>query len=340
MDAKEVLNPTLYERLLRQFGEVRVTRVSEPFECRVVRDLADWPRLVVVRYGETYQVRCDYCRDRGFGLSVNHRYGTLHAGLGRPLDFLATCFADNCLKDRDNRDDLFERLGGADRLGEARVRTGTAAPADPARLPASFTRLDRLRPNHPACSGLAALGHDPDRLARVFGVGYCPAADVRVADEKVVVPVRSAGGLVGWLAAVFPWGGIRFLAAPGMAAGAQLYNSHRARDYPAVAVMPSPDWVWRVGTYAVAPLSSPSTEALARLLRKSLPKNDLLLVSTPERHAAVAVLTGRMMLLHRGKVTHVRLPHTASSASRGEITRLLKASAAERGIAVTFTRGA
>ena len=340
MSPQDALNPTLFRSLAHLLGEVRVAHPGEPFEARLVRDLAtDRPRLHVDRYGEAYKVRCPYCRDRGFGLSVNHRYGTLHAGLGRPLDFLATCFAGGCLKDRDTRDDLFERLGGADRLGEARVRTGTAAPADPARLPASFTRLDRLRPNHPARTGLAALGHDPDRLGRVFGVGYCPAADIRLADERVVAPVRRGGTLVGWLAAAVTGDQIRFLAAPGIAAGMELYNLDRAKQYPAAVVVPSPDWVWRVGTAATAPLTAPVPERLAGLLRKALPGRDVIVLGTPDAPQTFETLARRLPLGHAGKVACVRLPSTEATPTRRELKRVLRAAAAGRGIGLTFTKG-
>jgi hypothetical protein len=231
------------------------------------------------------------------------------------------------LRDRDNRSDLFERLGGAELLAEGRVRTATVAPASSDHLPLSFTRLDRLRPDHHARTQLAALGHDPDRLARVFGVGYCPAADVRVADERVVAPVRRGQKLVGWLAVRFVGAGLEFLAAPGLAAAKELYNLDRAKEYPAAVVVPSPDWVWRVGTAATAPLSSSDPERLAGLLRKALPGIDLVLVSTAGHHAAVRALADELASRHWARVAHVRLPAKAVTASRVELRRMLRVAA-------------
>src|SRR5262245_33846868 len=98
-----VLNPTLYRALVRVFGEVRVAHAGKAFVAMTVtRSVTGRPRLDILDYGETYKCCCPFCGDRDFQLHVPHRYGTVDDRVGRPLDFLATCFARGCIKKPDN----------------------------------------------------------------------------------------------------------------------------------------------------------------------------------------------------------------------------------------------
>jgi hypothetical protein len=333
------LNPTLHSALRRVFGEVRVSHRGEPFVARVVRDEGR-PKLNISHFGEAYMVCCPSCRDKGLNLSVNHRFGTRHPSLAYPLTFLVTCFTAHCHKQWDFRDELYDRLGGEARLATARIGAGTTVPSDPSTLPGSFTRLDNLGPSHSARTRLAALRHDPDRLARVFGVGYCPAADVRVADERVIVPVRKGGDLVGWLAAECAADGIKFFKAPNMASDTWLYNLDRVKDAPTAVLVPTVEWVWRVGTFATAPLGRVDPARLLNLLRKRLPGQHLIVAGVPDTSFDTRQLARRLAMQHPSKVVHVQLPATAGAVSRGDLREMLQAAAAERGLPVNFTRPA
>ncbi len=211
----DVLNPTLYRALSRVFGEVRVSRAGESFEARVAADPeTDRPRLTVVRHGESYRVCCPFCRDRGFNLNVNHRYGTVDDRLDRPLDFLAVCFSRGCLKDSSRRRSLFARLdGGADILSGARLRPGERAVAEPLQLPRGFRHLGRFGDEHPVCARLRDHGFDPLTLGREFGVGFCASSHEPLARDRVVAPVSQGGKFAGWIAARLAEGGVNFLRA-------------------------------------------------------------------------------------------------------------------------------
>src|SRR5262245_19573349 len=105
-----VLNPALYARLKRRFGEVKVSNRGQAMVARTVTDvISGQPRLMISRPGEQYRVCCVFCGDRRFQLSVSHRWGRRDE-LGRPLFFLAYCHNKNCTADADNREDLIERL--------------------------------------------------------------------------------------------------------------------------------------------------------------------------------------------------------------------------------------
>lgn len=174
----DVLNPTLYRRLLRVFGAVKV---GHPGEARVVRQnsLGDEPALTVLQHGEQYFVRCCFCRDRGQRLSINHLYGQRDAS-GRQLLYRAYCHASNCLANPEHRADLAQKLSAHDDwLERASIKRGTvSSPREfPVELPEPRTRLDRLKKGHPARRHLLRGGFDPDKLARVYGLCYCgPAA--------------------------------------------------------------------------------------------------------------------------------------------------------------------
>ena len=105
-------------------------------------------------------------------------------------------------------------------------------------------------------------------------------------------------------------------------------------------VVPTPDWVWRVGTMATAPLNEPNPERLALLLRRSLPNRDLLLVSTQGQHKSTERLADILALQHRAKVAQVRLPVTATAATRNELKSILRAAAANQGFVVSFKKEA
>jgi hypothetical protein len=337
----DALNPTLYRTMIRVFGEVRVTHAGEAFVAMAVTDLVTGrSRLDILQYGESYRCCCPFCGDRNFQLNVNHRYGTVDDRVGR-LDFLATCFARGCIKNSDNRAALLARLtGGSDALAESRIEPGTRAPQPPDRLPDTFIRLAKLADEHPARLRLAGRGFDPDRLTRLFNLGYCREdEDERLARDRVVAPVSYRGELVGWLAVRFTADGVTCLCAPGMRAGAAVYNLDRAREHPAAIVVPSPEWVWRLGRCAVAPLTTVATERFADIVR-SVFRHKQVVLATPADRPEDAELAQRLSSALGPAFAAVRLPRSAAGEDRKELLRLIRRAASDRGLAVTFQSNA
>src|SRR3954466_3005712 len=98
-----VLNPMLYRRLLRRFGEVRVRNRGQARVAPVRRDLlTDEAQVLVKQWGEEFRVSCCFCRDRDFQLSVSYLYGQRDGKSGRPLTNLAFCHASRCLARYEN----------------------------------------------------------------------------------------------------------------------------------------------------------------------------------------------------------------------------------------------
>src|SRR5262245_55499077 len=61
-----VLNPRLYRALQRAFINVRVSHAGEAMLAKVVIDPVDDERRYAIRHcGETYMVRCPFCRSDG-----------------------------------------------------------------------------------------------------------------------------------------------------------------------------------------------------------------------------------------------------------------------------------
>lgn len=337
-ESPTVLNPTLYRALVSAFCEVRVARAGEPFEARRVADQeTDWTRLEIIHYGESYKVCCPFCHDRRFQLNVNHRYANADKRLGRPLDFLATCFAHGCLKTRSNRERLFELVDrGRDVLAEASVLTGSQAPPVPSQLPHGHKHLRRLPQEHPARALLREHGFDPDQLGREFRVGYCGDSDELLARESVIAPVMQGDELAGWLAVRWAAGGPTFLCAPGMRAGRLLYHLDQARRHPLVIVVPSPDWVWRLGTSAVAPISGGDPDLLLRTLSTAFAKKDVVVV-TPPGTRGLDKLTMRLAMQFGTRFADVRLSGRSTGSDREALHEMIRTAAAKRGLSVAVS---
>ncbi|MCE9560536.1 MAG: hypothetical protein K8U57_00645, partial [Planctomycetes bacterium] len=295
------------------------------------------PLSKVIRYGEGYSTCCPFCRDRGFNLNVNHRYGTVDERLGGPLPFLATCFAHRCLTDRSNRAELFARLDrGLGYLATARIRPGTPV-SIPNQLPGGFQNLTCLPEDHVARIRLRDHGFDPDKLGGEFGVGYCGESEEPLAVERIVAPVVQDGGVVGWLAVRFVNGEPRFLRAPGMRTTNLVYNLDQARAYATGFVVPSPDWVWRLGMAAMAPLTQPASDMSERRIHATFQRKKLVLVTPPAAkidRALESSLRGGL----RPQFRSVILPSSAVGANRKALRRLVSTGAAEKGLNVKFTK--
>lgn len=112
-----MLNPTLYNALVRIFGKVIVTNQDQQAVIELVpgaKYTATWRPKDQCSRGEQYGVQCPYCKDPRRHLFVSY------LSYARPMlgdnilsvgHLYAQCFRRNCLKKQENRDDLERRIG-------------------------------------------------------------------------------------------------------------------------------------------------------------------------------------------------------------------------------------
>lgn len=223
-------NPILALQLHNTCGGVR--SVTNPGEAAVIRwrtydtpvtgpdgrrSIVQRPTPWFERYGESYIVNCPHCGDDRHRLSVSHVYLTDmdqpdgHGGMRTvPMIFGAKCFNDDCMADREGREELESMLTarGALDLGKVPVlpTTAEAELTDPLTTPIQFagrtTRVDRLPADHPACEYLTAhRGLDPAVLGSRYGmavVDWCRDHEAIVG--SLIIPIYHRGVMVGWQA--------------------------------------------------------------------------------------------------------------------------------------------
>lgn len=109
-----MLNPALYDRLVRKFGKVQLVQENVPAEIEMCRgvSLHEW-RIGEGGSGEQYRVDCPFCGDHKQHLYISYlSFSTpLYKGerLGK-CGLLAKCFRRNCLSSYENRQILREAL--------------------------------------------------------------------------------------------------------------------------------------------------------------------------------------------------------------------------------------
>jgi hypothetical protein len=273
-----VLNPTLFEALKREFGEVKVTDQGTAMDGRHVRYPGGRARLVVTTSGEYYRVSCPFCNDTRYRLWINHRWGVRDPVTGSRHRWAAVCYNEDCLAREEHRVELIERTSWYHRsAGEGRVslRPGQLVEyGRPKPLPADFVRLDALKKGHPARKYVKGRGFDPDRVAARWGVGY--SADGPFPGRgvgRLVIPIYR---VIDGTAQVWGWQARRlndderlpkYFTAPDLKKSALLYGTERVKPGTGpVAVCEGPIDVWRFGKDAVALFGNHASDYQVRLL--------------------------------------------------------------------------
>ena len=359
----DVLRPQLYDRLEAKLGPVRVSR---PGEALVEKATTAWaaprgraaprPGSRVLQWGETYTVCCPFCRDRSFRLSVNHSWASPDPRTGRERLWLAKCFHENCLAGQPNRLLLRHLVFGLGVLAPAPVRRVppvAAAARGPAGLPAGFAPLHELPPGHRARQYVLERGHDPDRLGRDLGVGYCEWAPppFAAATDRLVVPLVVNGGLAGWQARRLdddaPAGRTpKWWTSPGTEKAALLYNHDAARGYPIVVVVEGVADAWAVGPCAVALLGHAMSPAQERLLAAGWAGGVAVMLLDNDGPARPAAQDQNRRCRDRlarhvpGGVVLATLPEGADPGglSRSAVWALILSAAAAQGVGLPFAR--
>jgi hypothetical protein len=211
MPAAEVraLNPSLYAALKRRFEKIIFAQQGQSASPAFPSAFSTRTGLTKVGtdrslWGEYYRVCCPYCRDGGFRLWINHLYGTKDDH-GRESRHLAICYNEDCLANTANRNELYESLYGLvnkNNRDPVVILSGEESTDFLARVPApgQIAPITKVSPRNEARMYLVSRGFDLEYLESNFGVGVVVEADVdyRKAENRVYIPIRMDGELVGW----------------------------------------------------------------------------------------------------------------------------------------------
>lgn len=340
--------PELYERLKTVFRSVVVmnhgqeTVVSSEVDARTGRRVTS-----AVASGEYYSVSCPFCQDTRHRLEVNHRWAE--------FPWMVYCFNETqCLNGREGRVNrarlrmmVFGTLAPPPKLA---VTAGThpVRPAEPATLPAGFTLLSDLPPDHAAVAYLVGRGYDPAELASGYGVGYCGevSPEIRPAGHRIIIPVTCGGSLVGWQSRAprdtpssgfgadqFPkyWG-------PGyFRRGSVLYGIDLARPSDFVVVCEGVTDVWKVGPPAVALMSKKATASQRELLVRHWGHGSLLVLLDADADTEARQLELDLGPQFRNGSALVRLPRNSDPGmhAHGTLWGYIRAAVQEKGLCLS-----
>lgn len=288
-----VLNPSLYESLLRRYGEVRISndgcvgyKTYTP-----MRDARNKLRYSVDVTGEEhYRVCCKYCRDTRFRLNFSYLWGTRDPRTQQQLLHLVCCFNEDCVNDIEVARQLYARIVAARGRGRDHRQSGgravfTSSPAPqfsgPISLPRTFVSLADVSPHHPARRYLASRDFNLSELVELWQVGYSDR-DLHAKPalrQRIVVPIyglppfgtldpaEEQFELVGWQARTIANAVPKYLTARGFSKSKHLYGLPHALDGSGpVAICEGVSDVWRLGGDAVATLGKSLSRTQLQLI--------------------------------------------------------------------------
>lgn len=359
MADEEVLNPSLYLRLRRLFGRVKVVNPREEAVYRVVRDSSRGGfRMIFDQVGEEYRVNCPFCGDRRSRLHVHHLYGQRDP-LGRHLKFLAMCWNEtSCMSRYDNCEVLYDHLTEIDgALDRVKVFKGVRAPeeARTAQLPGPCVPLHKLAKGHKARAYLESRRFDPDRLSRLWGVAYCLDSHYFLARDRIVIPILQGGELRGWQARYvgeLPWKEKKkrrltalppkYFTCPNMPRRLLLYNFDRAVRYQTGVVVEGVTDVWSFGGMAMCTFGSHMTAQQFTKCVNAFRRRSLCLLFDPDAREVPVIqrLVERFQAAMPGAFAAVWLPRGTDPGSldRDFLREFVAGEAAEQGVKVSWKR--
>ena len=279
---RRVLNPVLYAALETMFGagKVEVANAGNGAKLYPQQKLTRRGLQMVTRISkgaEHYCVKCKFCGDRKPRLWVNYRYGTPDLITGNAMQYMASCYNEDCLSDADNMRQFRDQLEDA-MFGRIPVlRPPVVEDADRVTtqvLPGVTKLLSELPLSHPAVTYLRGRGYNTDDLAKFYGILAItePPAGKPFLMDHIVIPIRMQRDLVGWQArypADLDWkatGQRKYYNLPGMPKRLFLYNYDTARLYSVVVVVEGVTSVWRMGGPVVAIFGKSLSEQQRRML--------------------------------------------------------------------------
>lgn len=185
-----VLNPALYDTLVKQYGTVVL---SSPGEGASIVEMDG--RIQVLHVGEQYRVNCNFCNDTRQRLYVHH--------LWFEYRHLVHCFNEQCMTNPDYRQYFAQAL--VFNLGSRAVVVRQVDPPEPEDPHLSVDPPDGVRPitdfpySDPAVQYLVGRGFDPAAVFREFAVGLCPISRLYPPmSGRLYTPVFDGSRMAGW----------------------------------------------------------------------------------------------------------------------------------------------
>jgi hypothetical protein len=291
----EPLNPTLFRRLERYYGEGQVEIISagQSISWRAVRERVPGTggesRMTrrMMDPGEEYKVRCKICRDHRARLHINHRWGVYDPITKSKNLWLANCFNEDCYDNYEAQADLYERIYAVHRRAKLEIAVHEGREGDPNEIcevspPGQMIRLDELKakkPTHPAIVYLEGRGYDVDKISKLWQAAYCVKSRFDLAEKRIIIPIFFNGMMVGWQARYvgddvdgqsFNEAGVpKYWTSPGFKRRLVAYNLERACTHQTVIVVEGPTDTWNVGPMGMGALG----KTLSPFVRKSLVQN-------------------------------------------------------------------
>ncbi|MGA2619864.1 MAG: hypothetical protein ABSF26_19800 [Thermoguttaceae bacterium] len=172
----EPLNPTLYQTLQAQFGEVRVSNAGQGRIASRVPDPGRPGRFTsrVSRHGEQYAVSCPFCGDTRFRLYVSYMCGEPDPVTGERNYSLWYCQNQRCHESQAHRQVFKARLAvPIDRRHLQAPAAPAPAPPQPITVPESLIRISSLPETDPVPTYLRQRGFDIQCLEQTWEVSFC-----------------------------------------------------------------------------------------------------------------------------------------------------------------------
>jgi len=326
-----VLNPTLYERLVRQFGSVIIAKQGEAMFGGGYEYVGGHNRYSPLSSGA-------FCLQRGavdtrHRLWINHRWGV---GLD-PTDplynkddrfwWMCVCYNEGCMENPANRKALRNMIYG----GVGRELHGQRVTVRPGKrenlslgvvdLPGHCQRLDNLPVEHIACQYLLGRGISPQVVGERYDVSYCnESSEFPAVVGKMIIPIYMDGQMVGWQARPpydIDWkaaGQPKYYNRPRTNKRLMLYGADMAKSLPFCIIVEGVTDVWAVGSGAVSLLGKDMSYVQAGLIIENWQAAVIALdADAQDRAVRMQDMLERDKL--RGKVVNVVLPDGTDPAS-------------------------
>jgi len=273
-----MLNPPLYNALVKKFGDVKISRENDPaqysipsgkYSCFTSKqtkyaDLDDW--------GESYEVCCPVCGDTRHRLRFCHLWGekVVPKGTKKPVYFGTYCFHcynEGCHKKQDMWNKLkdldIDKTDEVATFNSKKVSFKKIVDVDIALPKGALPLIDNALPGY-VKDYLKDRELDIEELNDIYMCKYVPAGlewqsedkthTVTFYEDRLLIPIMQKGIQVSWQARRFNDDAdtLKYLFPPGCKKNHYLYNMDNALLHSDLVICEGVTDVWRVGQNAVA----------------------------------------------------------------------------------------
>ncbi|MFN3982423.1 MAG: hypothetical protein ACK4SA_18760, partial [Caldilinea sp.] len=275
-DCGAALNPVLYARLQRVFGDVEIANEGQGMIGVLQRDVRGV--FFGMRHaGEYYRVSCPFCYDTRKRLWIHHRWGVgPDPPLNNPMWWAAVCFNEDCLSRFANLKRLVEMVQADDATYRHSVILSgdTQIALREVGDPGVCVPITQLPEEHQAVRYLASRGFDVQRLGQQYAVKFCldGGKDFPYITGGILIPIYMEGRYVSWqrrLPFEANWKALKmpkYFTCPGSKKSQLLYGYDQAAAAPFALVVEGITDVWALGSGAVAILGKTLSQRQEQLL--------------------------------------------------------------------------